>query len=80
MPFTSSSVRPPGSGIDEGQLYLNGRNLCRYFVSTPTGKKVPPQQLYYLPEPWLKTDGENELLIFDEHGASPAKTKLTYEK
>ncbi len=82
--FKPSSTGAPllfdATGLTKGQLYLNGRNLCRFFVATPTGKKVPPQSLYYLPEPWIDTEGENELLIFDEHGASPAKAKLTYEK
>jgi len=65
-------------GLTKGQMYLNGQNVGRYFVQTHTGKTVPPQSKYYLPEPWLKTDGPNELLIFEEHGRPPWKTKLSY--
>ncbi|MFP4224911.1 MAG: beta-galactosidase [Phycisphaeraceae bacterium] len=65
-------------GMSKGQIYLNGRNLGRYFMSTRDGKAVGPQKLYYLPEPWLKTDEPNELLLFDEHGRSPAKCRLVY--
>ncbi len=65
-------------GMSKGQLYLNGHNLGRFWVATRTGKKVPPQHAYYLPEPWLHTNQPNELLIFDEHGKLPTKCKLVY--
>lgn len=65
-------------GLTKGQLYLNGQNVGRYFVATASGKTIPPQSRYYLPEPWLNTDGPNELLIFEEHGNLPTKAKLTY--
>lgn len=68
------------TGLTKGQLFLNGRNLCRYFVGTNDGKPVPPQSQYYLPEPWLVMDKPNELLIFDEHGAPPKKCKLAYQR
>jgi hypothetical protein len=68
------------TGMSKGQMYLNGVNVGRYFVGTHTGKSVGPQERYYLPEPWLKTDGENELILFDEHGKSPAKCKLVYDR
>ncbi len=63
-------------GLSKGQLFLNGRNLCRYFVATAAGKSVPGQDRYWLPAPWLLADERNELLIFDEHGNSPAKAKI----
>jgi beta-galactosidase len=65
-------------GMSKGQIFLNGRNLGRYFFATHTGKPVPPQKLYYLPEPWLKFDSPNELLLFDEHGMNPSKCRLLY--
>lgn len=65
-------------GLSKGQLYLNGHNVGRYFVATRDRKAVPPQRLYYLPEPWLKTDAANELLIFDEHGFNPSRSRLVY--
>ena len=67
------------NGMSKGQIYINGRNAGRYFVATHTGKKVPPQTRYYLPEPWLDADGENELILFDEHGRTPNKCKLVYD-
>lgn len=65
-------------GLTKGQLILNGHNVGRYFVATRTGKAVGPQKHYYLPEPWLRTDAENELLIFDEHGGNPTRSRLVY--
>jgi len=67
------------NGMSKGQIYINCRNAGRYFVATHTGKKVPPQSRYYLPEPWLNADGENELILFDEHGRTPNKCKLVYD-
>ncbi len=66
-------------GMTKGQIYINGHNAGRYFVASPTGKKVTPQERYYLPEPWLHTDRDNELLLFDEHGAKPTKVRFTYD-
>ncbi len=66
------------SSLSKGQLYLNGHNVGQYFCRTADRKAVPPQSLYYLPQPWLNTDEPNELLIFDEHGFAPTQTKLTY--
>lgn len=65
-------------GMSKGQIYLNGHNVGRYFMQTATGKTVPPQTKYYLPEPWLKTDEPNVLTLFDEHGKTPDKVKFTY--
>ena len=67
------------AGMTKGQIYLNGHNVGRYFVATHTGKAVGPQQRYYLPEPWIRTDGPNELTLFDEHGKLPTKCKLVYD-
>jgi hypothetical protein len=66
------------TGLTKGQLYLNGRHICRYFVATADGKAVAPQTRYYLPQPWLRGDHDNELLLFDEHGGHPSRTRLTH--
>lgn len=66
-------------GMSKGQIYLNGHNVGRYFVATHTGARVPPQDRYYLPEPWLHTRGPNELLLFDEHGRWPCDCRLIYD-
>lgn len=67
------------AGMSKGQIFLNGRNLSRYFVATAAGKRVPPQERYYLPEPWLRAGGLNELMLFDEHGHHPARCRLLYD-
>lgn len=56
------------TGLGKGQLFLNGRSLGRYFVSTPDGKAVGTQTRYWLPTSWLRAEGENELMVFDELG------------
>lgn len=66
-------------GLSKGQIFLNGRNLSRYFVSTRAGRAVPPQPRYYLPESWIKVNEPNELVLFDEHGFSPGHCRLVLD-
>ena len=75
---TASPLWAVPVGMSKGQVYLNGHNVGRYFVATADGKAVPPQDHYYLPEPWLRIDGPNELTLFDEHGKPPTKLRLVY--
>jgi beta-galactosidase len=65
----------PGS-LTKGQLFLNGRNIGRYFTHTQAGAPVGPQESLYLPEPWLDVDGMNTLLVFDEHGGDPRQCRI----
>ena len=46
-------------GMAKGQIWLNGRNLGRYW-------QIGPQECYKLPVSWLRAD--NQLAIFDEAG------------
>jgi hypothetical protein len=68
------------SGMSKGQAYVNGHALGRYFVATIDGKAVEPAMPLAIPGAWLNDDAENELTIFDEHGASPAKAKVIVER
>ncbi|MFG0331374.1 MAG: beta-galactosidase [Phycisphaerales bacterium] len=80
--FNSSSIDRPcwiePTGLTKGQLYVNGHNIGRYFVATSAGTATPPQLRYFVPSVWLHDDKPNELLIFEEHGKSPSKVKVTY--
>ncbi len=86
--FRAEFVAPPGDvplwleplGLTKGQVFLNGRNLGRYFVATASGKRVPPQQRYYLPPCWLHAQKPNELMLFEEHGRSPLRCRLVYDR
>lgn len=63
------------AGLTKGQIYVNGKHVSRYWVATAAGDAVPPQTRYFIPGSWLA--GNNELTIFDEHGGSPSKCKLS---
>lgn len=63
-------------GLSKGQVFLNGRNLGRYFTSTVKGKAVGPQTRLLLPTSWLKAGQPNEVVVFDEHGWDPGRTRL----
>lgn len=65
--------------LSKGQAYINGNNLGRYFTATATGKAVGPQTKLSIPQPWVKADGPNELLLFDEHGFDARKVKIISE-
>ncbi|MFK7759136.1 MAG: beta-galactosidase [Phycisphaerales bacterium] len=68
------------TGLTKGQAYINGNALGRFFSSTSDGKAIEPHQELAIPSSWINEDADNELLIFDEHGASPAKIKLIVER
>ncbi|MCA9285123.1 MAG: beta-galactosidase [Phycisphaerales bacterium] len=64
------------STLSKGQVYLNGRALGRYFTASATGAKVGPQTALHIPPSWLREDGRNDLLVFDEHGFAPKGVAL----
>ena len=68
------------TGLTKGQAYINGHALGRFFSSTANGKAIEPALSLSIPSCWINEDAPNELLIFDEHGASPAKVKLIVER
>ncbi len=67
------------TGLSKGQVYINGHALGRFFSSTEN-KPVEPSLNLSIPSCWINEDSTNELLIFDEHGASPSKVKLIVER
>ncbi|MFN0010916.1 MAG: beta-galactosidase [Phycisphaerales bacterium] len=64
-------------GLSKGQAYVNGKHLGRYFTQTEAGQKVGPQTELFVPAAWLHAGKDNEVVIFDEHGFSPAKVRLS---
>jgi hypothetical protein len=55
------------SGWRKGVVWVNGRNLGRYW-------DAGPQKRLYCPAPFLRT-GTNEILIFDLHRTAPAPVR-----
>jgi hypothetical protein len=76
--FEARFPMPPGErptyldigALDKGQIFLNGRNVGRYWQSGGA------QQLYYLPRSWM--GGDNRLVVFDELGCRPHHARLVY--
>jgi len=56
-------------GAHKGQIFLNGHNVGRFW-------NLGPQQHYYLPACWLQA--ENELLVFEEQGNLPRRSRLEF--
>ncbi|XP_004467735.1 beta-galactosidase-1-like protein 2 [Dasypus novemcinctus] len=46
-------------GWNKGVIFINGKNLGRYW-------KIGPQKALYLPGPWLQL-GRNEIIVFEEY-------------
>ena len=68
------------TGLTKGQAYINGHELGRFFSSTANGKAIEPALQLAIPSCWINEDAQNELLVFDEHGASPSKVKLVVDR
>ena len=64
-------LRAAWTGLGGGYMWINGHNLGRYV------DPVMPMGLY-IPSCWLKA-GVNSLVIFDEHGHSPAGVHLVID-
>ena len=56
-------------GAKKGQVFLNGKNVGRFWT-------IGPQQYYYLPSCWLAET--NQLLLFTEAGDNPGGSRLEY--
>ena len=79
-PSENLAIALDTTGLTKGQAYINGNALGRFFASTPDGKAIEPTLELAVPSCWINKDAPNELLIFDEHGASPAKVKLVVDR
>ena len=71
-----SSLWMDTTGLSKGQAFVNRYNLGRYFTATADGRAVGPQRRLYVPASCVKPEQENELLLFDEHGFAPHRTRL----
>jgi len=59
------------AGMRKGVIWLNGRNLGRYW-------DIGPQKYYFLPKPWLNR--KNVLVIVNEGAGEPSRIKLVHAK
>mgnify|MGYP000263821295 CR=1 FL=1 len=65
------------AGLSKGQLYVNGHHIGRYWTATGTGKGVGPQTKLFVPRSMLSLGEPNEVYVFEEHGHSPSRCRLT---
>ncbi len=68
------------TGMTKGQIYVNDRDVGRYFVADPAGKTLPSQQTYYIPEPFYEPGKDNTLVLFEEHGGNPSRVTIAIER
>jgi hypothetical protein len=69
-------IRLDCKGLSKGHIVLNGTPTARYWVQTQDGNAVPPESEVWLPPDLLRTEADNQLLIFDEHGFPPSKVAI----
>lgn len=81
--FEPPETRHPAAliieGLSKGQVYLNGKHLCRYFNQTADRHAVCASIRLDLPASLLRAGEANELVLFDEHGFSPSKCRLVFD-
>lgn len=62
--------------MHKGQLFLNGRNLGRFWQIGGFAGGNGVQSSYYLPRPWMQA--ENTLAVFEEYGLPPQEVSLVW--
>ncbi len=62
--------------LHKGQLFLNGRNLGRFWQIGGFAGGNGVQSSYYLPRPWMQA--ENTLAVFEEYGLPPQEVSLVW--
>ncbi len=62
--------------LHKGQLFLNGRNLGRFWQVGGYAQGNGVQSRYYIPRSWLRAS--NTLAIFEEYGLPPEEVTLTW--
>lgn len=72
------SIKLNLNGMTKGEIFLNGEPVCRYWVADAEGNAVPPMDSVVLDASRI-AEGENELVLFDEHGGNPIKCKFSLE-
>lgn len=65
------------AGLSKGQLFVNDAHIGRYWTATGRGKAVGPQTRLFIPRSMLSLGEPNEIYVFDEHGLSPARCRLS---
>lgn len=76
--FMAKFSMPQGEGpvflnpgeMRKGQIFLNGRNVCRFWQTGGT------QEEYDLPRSWMKE--QNKLVVFEELGIFPQNAELSF--
>jgi hypothetical protein len=69
--------RLDASGLGKGIMWVNGRTVGRHWLilaSRPVD--TPSQRYYHVPADWLQP--VNEIVILEEHAASPTNVQLQY--
>ncbi|EPS74283.1 beta-galactosidase, partial [Genlisea aurea] len=63
------------TSMGKGMIWVNGRNIGRYWVSylSPLGK--PTQEEYHIPRSYLKPKN-NLMVVFEEIGGNPEEIKI----
>jgi hypothetical protein len=81
---TFDMTRHPGDvawldlpGLTKGQVFVNGCNAGRYFVGVPGSTWRGAVERVAIPGNWLGTEGGDEIMVFDEHGAVPHAVTVT---
>ncbi|GLE02457.1 hypothetical protein PINS_up011295 [Pythium insidiosum] len=71
----TTAILLDGLGLTRGRTFLNGQDLGRHWLIKGSNAKFI-QRYYHVPPDWLREDGENDLVLFDELGGSPRDVSI----
>ncbi|KAJ0410589.1 hypothetical protein ATCC90586_007422 [Pythium insidiosum] len=71
----TTAILLDGLGLTRGRTFLNGQDLGRHWLIKGSNAKFI-QRYYHIPPDWLREDGENDLVLFDELGGSPRDVSI----
>ncbi|KAL6531894.1 hypothetical protein OROMI_028257 [Orobanche minor] len=63
------------TSMAKGMVWVNGKNIGRYWVSYLSPLNAPTQEEYHIPRAFLKPKG-NLLVVFEETGGNPDKIEI----
>jgi len=72
MAMNTSEVMIDVTGLGRGHIWINGRDIGRYWTILGGNSGVPTQRYYHVPYDWLYYDGSqtNMITILEEIGAA----------
>ncbi|KAL5203241.1 hypothetical protein ABZP36_014193 [Zizania latifolia] len=74
-PAGNDAVTLDLTGMEKGEVWVNGDSIGRYWVSFKAPSGQPSQSLYHIPQSFLKSE-DNLLVLVEEMGGNPMRITM----